>query len=148
MVFVSVAGRICSSHLQASESVLNVTVGPGDNITLQCDCTVSDEKFTVWYRKCSHSNQPPLVLKSGYSPGHDPVSWMSPLPRFQFVKNDSSNAYDLLITNITKSDEGFYYCGTETAEVEDGKHLSKTYVYTYGILITRLIFSKCSHSSL
>lgn len=75
---------------------------------------------------------------------NDPLSWMTPLPRFQFVRNDSSDSYDLLITNITESDEGLYYCGTEKTKLEDGQYLKKAYIYEYGNTSQRILFSKCA----
>ncbi|CAL8289807.1 unnamed protein product [Arctogadus glacialis] len=52
--------------------------------------------------------------------------------------NDSSNSYNLLIKNITDSHLGIYYCGTEKP---NGKKGNKTkYIYTYGKIITRILF--------
>lgn len=97
----------------------------------------------MWYRNCSHENQPPLVLKVGRSSptlGYNPASDTKDpqnFPRFQFVKNSSSNSYDLLIMNITDSDEGIYYCGTEEKKVE-----KVDYKRLYSNLTTRVLISK------
>lgn len=97
----------------------------------------------MWYRNCSHENQPPLVLKVGRSSptlGYNPASDTKDpqnFPRFQFVKNSSSNSYDLLIMNITDSDEGLYYCGTEEKKVE-----KVDYKRLYSNLTTRVLISK------
>uniref|UniRef100_A0A3B4BFZ7 Ig-like domain-containing protein n=1 Tax=Periophthalmus magnuspinnatus TaxID=409849 RepID=A0A3B4BFZ7_9GOBI len=98
-------------------SVLKVR--PGQNLTLFCDCSLDIGTLIIWQRNCSHSNQPSLVLnvKKSYSP-RTSENPMSPLPRFQFVKNQSSNSYDLQITNVTESDEGLYFCGTERRKLE------------------------------
>ncbi len=110
------------------------TVRPGDNITLYCDCKLSIGVYIVWYRNCSHENQPSLVLST--RPGLS--SFIKNYPRFEFVRNSSSESYDLLIMNVTDSDEGLYYCGTERTRVEDGKYIMKIYDYTYGNITTRI----------
>ncbi|XP_030004034.1 uncharacterized protein LOC115428914 isoform X2 [Sphaeramia orbicularis] len=120
LVFVVLLGIISSSHQWISGSVLEVTVRQGANITLYCDCKYSTGEYIVWFRNCSHENQPTLVLRQ--------------TPR------DIISSYDLLILNFTDTDEGFYYCGTEKLTVEEGlKHIGQQYVYTYGS-ITSLLF--------
>jgi len=86
-----------------------VTVRPGDNITLHCDCKLSTGTYTVWFRNCSHENQPTLVLNA-----KPDEMWkhFQEYSRYEFMKNSSSDSYDLLIVNVTESDEGIYYCGT------------------------------------
>ncbi|KAK9540135.1 hypothetical protein VZT92_002604 [Zoarces viviparus] len=66
---------------------------------------------------------------------------MNPLPRFHFVRNYSSDSYDLMIINITDSDEGLYYCGTEQKTVEDAKYINSKTVYRYGNISTRILFN-------
>ena len=56
------------------------------------------------------------------------------------IWNTSSNSYDLLIKNITDSHLGLYYCGTEELNGEKGN--KKESVYTYGKIITRILFGK------
>ncbi|CAJ1052188.1 uncharacterized protein LOC115012718 [Xyrichtys novacula] len=134
-------------HNLVRGSVLEVTARPGENITLYCDCKISTGVYIVWYRNCSHKTQPPLVLKTWR---HN--QWMKPLPlNFHFVRNKSSVSYDLLIQNITVSDEGFYYCGTETLKVdkivvtkaidktEDKDFILHRDVYSYGN-VTKIVF--------
>lgn len=103
----------------------------------------------MWYRNCSHENQPPLVLKVGhrsstlgYNPASDTKDLLKILPRFQFVRNSSSNSYDLLIMNITDSDEGIYYCGTEEKKVEDKEFIGLKTLYRNGNVTTRVLISK------
>ncbi|CAK6953559.1 hypothetical protein KUCAC02_016153 [Scomber scombrus] len=105
---------VSCSHDGISGSVLKVTVRPGQNVTLYCDCKPSTGIFIVWYRNCSHEN---LVPRTKYDKGDainkDHTAIMNPFPHFHLVKNQSTESYDLLIKNITDSDEGLYYCGTE-----------------------------------
>uniref|UniRef100_A0A671XFY5 Ig-like domain-containing protein n=1 Tax=Sparus aurata TaxID=8175 RepID=A0A671XFY5_SPAAU len=120
-------------------SVLEVSVRPGDNITLYCDCKKSTGVYIVWYRNCSHDHQPPLILKitrnqAGF--------FLKISPRFMFVDNTSSNSLDLLIMNITESDEGIYYCGTQHTKVEGKDHIGSKYDHSYGNIKTRIILSK------
>ncbi|XP_069386353.1 uncharacterized protein [Paralichthys olivaceus] len=64
--------------------------------------------------------------------------FLDPFPRFHLLKNDSSQSYDLLILNITDSDEGLYYCGTQTSSTKgDGKNYMSN---GYGS-VTRMIVS-------
>ncbi|XP_005741274.1 uncharacterized protein LOC102212735 [Pundamilia nyererei] len=119
-------------------------VRPGENITLYCDCKTSTGEFIVWYRNCSHEKQPSLVLKTKleqrqYKPGIDYQNLLNPLPNFHLVKNHSSQSYDLLITNITDSDEGFYYCGTEQSKVKDKETINLECLYRYGNLTTKIL---------
>uniref|UniRef100_A0A3P8U2Q2 Ig-like domain-containing protein n=1 Tax=Amphiprion percula TaxID=161767 RepID=A0A3P8U2Q2_AMPPE len=130
------------AHNLVSGSVLEVTARTGDNITLYCDCKVSSGVYIVWIRNCSHENQPSLVLKSTDRDLWEGVANLKP-PRFEFVKNDSSDSYDLLIKNISNADEGLYYCGTEELKVENNKeHITPTDVYRYSNMTTRIILSK------
>ncbi|XP_029006010.1 uncharacterized protein LOC114855216 [Betta splendens] len=108
-------------QFQTYEPTLEFTVTPGNNVTLYCDCTRSSGVYIQWYRNCSHGNQPLLVLNTMFpNQGSsvltidDSFDFLNPLPRFHLVENQSSNSYDLMIVNITRSDEGLYYCGTVT----------------------------------
>lgn len=125
--------------------MLEVTIRPGDNIILYCDCKTSYGVNIVWYRNCSHKNQPSLVLKQNLNAwihSSDALVALNPIPRFYFVKNNFSESYDLLIMNTTDSDEGLYYCGTEQTKVEDNGYITRRFVYRYGNITTRILFSK------
>ncbi|XP_060917135.1 uncharacterized protein LOC132992051 [Labrus mixtus] len=127
-----------------SGSVSEVKVRPGDNTTLYCDCKKSTGEFIVWYRNCSHENQPSLVLKlmlEAMKISLDDSGILNPLPRFRFVNNQSSESYDLLIVNITDSDLGLYYCGTEQVKVLDKEKITKETVYKHGNMTTRVVFN-------
>uniref|UniRef100_A0A8C6UF86 Ig-like domain-containing protein n=1 Tax=Neogobius melanostomus TaxID=47308 RepID=A0A8C6UF86_9GOBI len=126
-----------------SGSVEDIAVWPGQNVTLFCDCTLSVGTLVAWFRNCSHVNQPSLVLrlKKQYLPHTPKFELMSPLPRFYFVKNTSSNSYNLLITNVTVSDEGLYFCGTDTQKPSETKYITRTQVYNYGKAATRIKMS-------
>ncbi|XP_065814305.1 uncharacterized protein [Labrus bergylta] len=116
-------------------SELKVTVRPGDNIILYCDCKTSTGVYIVWYRNCSHENQPSLVLKV-----NNRLKQNLP-PNFHSLKNQSSESYDLLILNITESDEGLYYCGTEEIKVEEKEHITSKDIYSFSNITTRIIFT-------
>ncbi|XP_030597361.1 uncharacterized protein LOC115788463 [Archocentrus centrarchus] len=123
-----------------SESTLEVTAQPGDNITLYCDCKLTIGVYIIWYRNCSHENT--LVLR------HKSVSSdaIKPFSHFHFVRNDSSNSRDLMILNVTDSDEGLYYCGTEEQHEGDKEVIPAMYIYTYGNSTTRIKLGKPSIS--
>ncbi|KAM7010063.1 uncharacterized protein LKV04_001906 isoform 1-T1 [Tautogolabrus adspersus] len=116
-------------------SVLEMKFRPGDNIILYCDCKPLTGVYIVWYRNCSHENQPPLVLRV------KDIRTQSLHPNFHLLKNQSSDSYDLLILNITESDECLYYCGTEQRKVEDKGHITSRDIYSYSNVTTRLIFN-------
>ena len=115
---------------------MEVTVGPGDNITLYCDCKPSAGVFIVWFRNCSHENQPSLVLNV-----LDLNDWNNFLipARYKFVKNYSSDSYDLLIMNVSGSDEGLYYCGTKEKKVEVS---TEDIIYSYSKITTKIKLGK------
>ncbi|XP_037830532.1 T-cell surface glycoprotein CD8 alpha chain-like isoform X1 [Kryptolebias marmoratus] len=133
MTLVVLLGVVFCAHTSISLLVLEETVRPGDNITLYCDCKVSTGVYIVWFRNCSHENQPTLLLHLIKS-----YEWDKRFPRFKCEKNDSSNSYDLVIINTTKSDEGLYYCGTEEQKVEKDEIITSKIIYTYSNITTRL----------
>ncbi|KAK7930043.1 hypothetical protein WMY93_006438 [Mugilogobius chulae] len=133
-------GGTCVSSvcdLWVSGSVVDVMLKPGDNTTLHCDCKCPVGVYTVWYRNCSHPNQPTLVLRTKQEKGYkkDKRNLMNPLPGYQFVKNVKSKCYDLRITNITENDVGSYYCGTETTKVLDENETALTLLCILLLLI-------------
>ncbi|XP_033985270.1 uncharacterized protein LOC117481622 isoform X4 [Trematomus bernacchii] len=136
------SGVVSFSHGWTSGSELEMTVRPGENITLYCDCKSSTGVYIVWYRNCSHENQPSLVLdKNVWTKSSTADHIMNPLPRFHFVRNFSSDTYDLLIINITETDEGLYYCGTEQLKVEKEEHITRRHLYKYGNISTKIQFT-------
>ncbi|XP_056445617.1 uncharacterized protein LOC130381844 isoform X3 [Gadus chalcogrammus] len=135
-----ILGAVVSCQDVLSNPVVEQTVRPGENVTLYCDCKLTTNVNIVWYRNCSHENQPTLSLnwkdrdngifeyeENGTNFFHLNILW-----------NASSNSYDLLIKNITDSHLGLYYCGTEELNGEKGN--KKEYIYTYGKIITRILF--------
>ncbi|XP_034451446.1 uncharacterized protein LOC117767704 isoform X3 [Hippoglossus hippoglossus] len=146
-------GAVASSQAHINGSVLNLTVSPGGNATLYCDCKSSPGVYIVWYRNCSHVNQPTLVMKTRYPSellplNHEYKDDLHPFPRFHLVKNESSESYDLLIMNISDSDEGLYYCGTEQVNTKDGKEKDKYIPTSYGNVTRRILTSFAVLSSL
>ncbi|XP_047199848.1 uncharacterized protein LOC118117935 isoform X1 [Hippoglossus stenolepis] len=142
---ILLVGAVASSQAHINGSVLNLTVSHGGNATLYCDCKSSSGVYIVWYRNCSHVNQPTLVMKTRYQAELLPLNHkykdnLHPFPRFHLVKNESSESYDLLITNISDSDEGLYYCGTEQVNTKDGKEKDNYIRKSYGN-VTRMILT-------
>ncbi|XP_047435222.1 uncharacterized protein LOC125004573 isoform X2 [Mugil cephalus] len=134
IILVALSGVVSSNHGWISVPTLEVTVRPGDNITLYCDCRQPFGVYTVWFRNCSHENQPTLLL-SQFSAYRNIIKH----PGFEFVKNGSTDSYDLLIVNVTDSDEGLYYCGTQKEIVVDKEYITTRHVYRYSNITTRLI---------
>ncbi|KAE8300102.1 hypothetical protein D5F01_LYC00237 [Larimichthys crocea] len=142
IVLLALLGVVSYSHGQISGSELEVTARPGDNVTLYCDCKKSSGVYIVWFRNCSHENQPSLVLRYRYQQFIVTGNSLNPIPRFHFVVNDSSNSYDLMIMNVTDSDEGLYYCGTEQTKVYDKDKITHRVEYRYGNVTTRIKITK------
>ncbi|XP_040891218.1 uncharacterized protein LOC121180129 isoform X1 [Toxotes jaculatrix] len=137
---VILLGVASCSQDQTSQSVLEVTVTPGDNITLYCDCKSSTGVYIVWYRNCSHKHQPTLALNTVPKPVKGITDIINHrTSNFKFLSNSSSASYDLLIMNITDSDEGLYYCGTEETKVDKGEYITQRNIYSYGNVTTRII---------
>ncbi|XP_036963192.1 uncharacterized protein LOC119024455 isoform X2 [Acanthopagrus latus] len=137
MFLVILLGVVSYGHDQVTGSVLEVSVRPGDNITLYCDCKKSTGVYIVWYRNCSHENQPPFVLETRGPRIYD----LKIFPRYKFVDNTSSNSNDLLIMNVTQSDEGIYYCGTEHTKLEEKDYIAPKTDYRFGNITTRIILN-------
>ena len=136
------SGAVVSCQDVLSNPVVELTVRPGENVTLYCDCKLTTNVNIVWYRNCSHENQPTLSLnwkdrdQGIFDYGEDGGNFF----HLNMKGNDSSNSYDLLIKNITDSHLGLYYCGTEKLNWEKGN--KKEYIYIYGKIITRILFGK------
>ncbi|XP_053275082.1 uncharacterized protein LOC128437089 isoform X1 [Pleuronectes platessa] len=145
VLIILLVGAVASSQAHVSGSVLNLTVSPGENATLYCDCKSSTGVYIVWYRNCSHVNQPTLVMKTRYPSEELPLNReykdnLHPFSRFHLMENNLSESYDLLITNISDSDEGLYYCGTEEANTGKNEHQDKYIPTRYGN-VTRMILT-------
>uniref|UniRef100_A0A3P9HB69 Ig-like domain-containing protein n=1 Tax=Oryzias latipes TaxID=8090 RepID=A0A3P9HB69_ORYLA len=119
-----------------SASVSELTVRHGDNITLYCDCKMEAGQLTVWFRISFHENQPVLVLDKNY------FFEISRKTRFIWTKNVSSDSYDLTIINVTCSDEGFYYCGTEGKMTGKANDIDLNTWYKYSNIIRKISISK------
>ncbi|XP_030209379.1 uncharacterized protein LOC115541678 isoform X4 [Gadus morhua] len=135
-----ILGAVVSCQDVLSNPVVELTVRPGENVTLYCDCKLTTNVNIVWYRNCSHENQPTLSLNwkdrdNGIFEYEENGRNFSHL---NMMLNASSNSYDLLIKNITDSHLGLYYCGTEKLNGEKGN--KKEYIYIYGKIITRILF--------
>lgn len=138
--FIVLSGLVFCSHYCISESVQEVTFRPGENITLYCDCKVSIGVFVVWFfRNPSLKDQSHYVLTV-----KDQLKPERKFPHLKFLKNESSESYDLLVINATNSDVGFYYCGTEETKVEkdNEKNIFHKDIFTYGNISTNLILGK------
>uniref|UniRef100_A0AAY5KPP1 Ig-like domain-containing protein n=1 Tax=Esox lucius TaxID=8010 RepID=A0AAY5KPP1_ESOLU len=126
-----------------SGSEVELRVRPGDNVTLYCDMLLPNT-LIVWYRNCSHVDQPHLVI-TRHKRVRDPKyleNFQSAFSRFTLVWNISKRTHDLLIENVTESDLGLYYCGTNTTIMEEGNQTEKEDFNRYGNVITRLSLGK------
>ncbi|CAL8329657.1 unnamed protein product [Lota lota] len=134
-----IQGAVVSCQDVLSNPVVELTVRPGENVTLYCDCKLSPHENIVWLRNCSHENQPTLTLnwKDRDLGIFDYGENVDNLSHLNMMWNESANSYNLLIKNITDSHLGLYYCGTEKL---NGTKRETNYVYTYGNITTRISF--------
>ena len=127
-------GAVVSSY-----TVVELTVRPGENVTLHCDCKRSPGENIVWYRNCSHENQPTFTLNTKKNqPDFNDIQNGSYFPHL----NKMTNSYNLLIKNISDSHLGLYYCGTKESIVTDGEKIVQKYIHRYGNVTTRISFGK------
>ena len=128
-----IQGAVVSSY-----TVVERTVRPGENVTLHCDCKRSPGETIVWYRNCSHENQPTRILRPWKETRENEDSHSIPLNE---MKNRSSQSHTLLIMNISDSHLGLYCCGMEKKVTPDGGRIG-TYEHRYGNVATRISFGK------
>ena len=112
---------------------------PGENVTLHCDCKCSPGEIIVWYRNCSHENQPTRILRSWKETRENEDS-RSIHPNE--MKNRSSQSHALLIRNISDSHLGLYYCGMEKNVTLDGEETVAKYKHETRNVATRISFGK------
>ncbi|KAM9398634.1 uncharacterized protein ACWYII_031201 [Salvelinus alpinus] len=135
---VKKAGAVSSSQDGISAAEVELRVRPGDNIVLHCD--IKDRLVTDWYRNSSVGNGSHFRIS-------DREMKANPVRRFYFLLR-SQQFYDLLITNVSESDLGLYYCGSWQKPVVNMEgFLSDTEtaikykdVYHHGNVITSLSF--------
>ncbi|XP_064859312.1 uncharacterized protein LOC135561540 [Oncorhynchus nerka] len=120
---------VSSSQDGISAAEVELRVRPGDNVVLHCD--IKDHLVTDWHRNSSVGDG-----------SHFRISKSNPVRRFYFLVR-SQQFYDLLITNVSESDLGLYYCGSWQKLVvnkEGFLHDTGKDVYYHGNVITRLSF--------
>ncbi|XP_028834536.1 uncharacterized protein LOC114789357 [Denticeps clupeoides] len=123
--FVSVLKRTSGEEVE-------LRVRPGDNITLNCDCTYKSGHTITWFRNCSHEHQPPLILTPQ-------EMWNRVLPRYSLIWNPTNNSNDLFIQNMSESDIGLYYCALEVKKVTDDKQIAQRTDIHFGRKTTRVL---------
>ncbi|XP_060748454.1 uncharacterized protein LOC132861103 isoform X1 [Tachysurus vachellii] len=133
---VALIALVCvvfSSQKRISGAEVEMRVRPGDDVTLYCDCVWKAGFYPLWFRNCSEEDHPTVIISILKVFGGD-------FPRYSFVLNNSTNTHNLLIKNITESDQGLYYCALSEKKVTDYKNGPIRFgdVYHYGNRSTRL----------
>ena len=136
------SGAVLSFQNVLSNPVLELIVRPGENVTLYCDCNSSTGVYIIWFRNCSHENQPTFVLETVEANPKKEIhhSYERKYLHYHFKWNISTSSYDLLINSISETHLGLYYCGTREKLTLDAG-LTK-FVYTYGNSTTRILLGK------
>ncbi|XP_060771625.1 uncharacterized protein LOC132882543 [Neoarius graeffei] len=133
---VALIALVCvvfSSQKRISGAEVELRVRRGDDVTLYSDCVWRSGFNPVWFRNCSHQNQPRFMMST-----QNLMRDVS--PRYSAVFNGSTNTHNLLIKNVTESDLGLYYCAIHekrVSKLEDGMIIPSD-VYHYGNRSTRL----------
>ncbi|KAI7810568.1 hypothetical protein IRJ41_003733 [Triplophysa rosa] len=130
------------SQKRINGSEIEMKVRPGDNITLYCDCPLTCGFNNVWIRKSSYEHGPPLIIDYR-------IVDQESFQRFRFIDNPTNNSVDLLITNISVSDLGLYYCAEYERKLQQDENgfIYPSDVYYYGNLTTRLSLAVPSEST-
>ncbi|XP_076151980.1 uncharacterized protein LOC143135137 [Alosa pseudoharengus] len=134
---------VIQSALKVSGTEVDLTVKPGNYITLYCDCVWSSGSQINWYRNCSHYRQPSFVISTEYLiwDGDNPL-----LSKYQFKWNSTSQSHDLLIKNITESELGLYYCSVAMTKVIDATVIYQKFSQSYGNITYKLSFEDAASS--
>ncbi|KAI4886463.1 hypothetical protein NFI96_028510, partial [Prochilodus magdalenae] len=119
------AAGVLFSRISGSE--VEMKVRPGDNVVLYCDCVMKPGTSIVWFRKSSDKDQTPLIISAD-------VLIQPAFSRYYFIKN-LSNTRDLLVTKVSESDLGRYYCAVWERKSINGIQRD---VYHNGTRTTRL----------
>ncbi|KAI4903484.1 hypothetical protein NFI96_016642, partial [Prochilodus magdalenae] len=119
---------VCVLFSRISGAEVEMRVRPGDNVVLYCDCVVRARTFIVWFRKSSDEDQTPLIISAD--------KFIQPaFSRHHFIENPSISTQDLLVTNVSESDLGLYYCALWERMSVNGVQRN---VYHNGTRTTRL----------
>ncbi|KAI5630464.1 hypothetical protein C0J50_7626, partial [Silurus asotus] len=136
-----VAGVVFSGQKRISGAEVEMRVRREDDVTLYSDCVWKSGFYPVWFRNCSHQNQPRFMISNS-----DLMN--EAFTHYSLVFNKSINTFDLLIKNVTESDDGLYYCAIhETQVTEINGVIIRNDVYHYGNRSTRLSLLEESCSS-
>ncbi|XP_042168173.1 uncharacterized protein LOC121842153 [Oncorhynchus tshawytscha] len=133
VALISLLCAVSSSQDGISAAEVELRVRPGDNVVLHCD--IKDNLVTDWYRNSSVGNRSHFRIS-------DREMKDNPFRRFYFLLR-SQQFYDLLITNVSESDLGLYYCGSWQKPVVNKEGIlsdTEEEVYYHGNVITRLSF--------
>ncbi|XP_030207837.1 uncharacterized protein LOC115540565 isoform X2 [Gadus morhua] len=131
-IFLPIAwGAVVSSY-----TVVELYVRPGETVTVPCDCKLSSGETIVWYRNCSHENQPPLILTMQELEENKD----SKLSNLSGMWNHSSKTSTLLITNISDTHLGLYYCRIEKQSRKEQDQNDTKYKHRCGNVTTRISF--------
>ncbi|XP_035386125.1 uncharacterized protein LOC118242028 [Electrophorus electricus] len=126
-VLITLMCVVFSSQKRISGADVEMRVRRGDNATLYGDCIWEKGFNPVWFRNCSHENQPPRIITwNGWS--------KEVTSRYSSVWNPSKQIHDLLIKNITESVLGLYYCALHKIYITKDKTgvINSKDVYLYG----------------
>ncbi|KAG7313838.1 hypothetical protein KOW79_022334 [Hemibagrus wyckioides] len=133
---VALIALVCvvfSSQKRISGAEVEMRVRAGDDVTLYCDCVSKGGFYPAWFRNCSEEDHPAVKMSNKKLIG-------GASSRYSSVFNKSTNTHDLLIKNVTESDQGLYYCALHERKVMDdeGGLIQSRDVYHYGNRSTRL----------
>ncbi|KAF4071698.1 hypothetical protein AMELA_G00276280 [Ameiurus melas] len=124
---------VFSGQKRISGAEVETRVRRGDDVTLYSDCVWKSGLYPVWFRNCSEKDHPRVTILT-----KDLLLYT--FPHYLFVFNNFTNVHNLLIKNVTESDQGVYYCAVRENVISKNNDdiTITTEVYHYGNRSTRL----------
>ncbi|XP_053361768.1 uncharacterized protein LOC128531704 [Clarias gariepinus] len=106
---------------QVSQPDKEISVNTGDSATLQCCVSEKLVGMIAWFKQ-PNRKQPEMIVKLFKFAG-DVFDIEFQNPRFQTKKY--SNCFNVIITNVSESDEAMYYCALAFPDIvfADGTYL-------------------------
>ncbi|XP_036416203.1 uncharacterized protein LOC118800147 [Colossoma macropomum] len=92
-----------------SSSTIDVTVRPGENVTLPCNVPFSTDM--VWYQQSNDELKLIISVVRGNLQKDSVVNYNANSSHFQLSAESVNDSLNLVIVAVGESDAGLYYCG-------------------------------------
>ncbi|XP_072519619.1 uncharacterized protein [Salminus brasiliensis] len=107
-IFVLFLYKICSTQAVGNPEPLFLSAKVGEAVTLHCPPGVhSSAEIMMWYKQ--RLNHSPLEVASRFKDKEPVIS--AQFDQSRFKTNKDASGFSLTIENVSKKDEGLYFCG-------------------------------------